>query len=252
MNIVFVSLGSKGNATLIQQGSTIIQIDMGVTLKSVKKGLEYLHATPKDISALFITHEHADHIGQLSLYRKLAMPTYAGEGTIEGLTEEYYLHEGEAVDVGEITVLPFCSSHDANNPMNFILLAGGKKFGYVTDTGYIKNNGLALLRDCDYYLMEANYGVKELLEGPYPPFLKRRIHGKKGHLSNIDGAHYLLDLVGEKTKQIFLGHISDENNTPELAEATYREVFAENGKSLEHIKLTAIPQLTLQLGGDLL
>lgn len=252
MDIVFVSLGSKGNATLIRQGDTIIQVDMGVTLKAVRGGLTYLDASLSDISALFITHEHNDHIRGLPLYRNKDIDVYASKGTLDELDEDHILHEGEAVDIGEFSILPFKSSHDAANPMNYIILAGGKKFGYVTDTGMIRPRGLALLKNCDYYLFESNYGVKELLTGSYPPPLKRRIHGKKGHLSNIDSALYLTDLIGPKTKQIFLGHISDENNTPELALSTYREVFRDKGVSLDEIKLYAIPQLTLQIGGDLL
>lgn len=250
MDIVFVSLGSKGNATLIRQGDTLIQVDMGVSLKAIKGGLSRLGLS-RYPDALFITHEHADHIKGLDLYHD-KIPVYAGEDTILGLDEEHVLREGEAVDIGELTVLPFASSHDAYNPMNFIILGGGKKFGYVTDTGYIRKHGCSLLHNCDYLLMESNYGVQELLEGPYPPFLKKRIRGKKGHLSNIDSALYCCNFLGEKTKQVFLGHISLENNTPELALKTYQEVFESKGISQEDFTLIAIPQLTMQVGGDLL
>lgn len=250
MNIVFVSLGSKGNATLIQEGDTLIQIDMGISLKAVSRGLEVLGKDFDDIQAVFITHEHTDHIGGLGLYHD-HVPVFAGEGTVEDLDEEHCLEEGISVEVGDLTILPFRSSHDAVNPMNFIIFGGGKKLGYVTDTGMIRKTGQALLQNCDYYLMESNYGVKELLQGHYPAFLKKRINGKKGHLSNIDSAKYCASFVGPKTKQVFLGHISLDNNTPELALKTYQEVFREKEVS-EEIKIIAIPQLTLQIGGDLL
>ena len=251
MDLVFVSLGSKGNATLIRQDDTIIQVDMGVPLKAVKEGLDILDAKKEDISALFITHEHSDHVGCLPLYHD-RIPIYAGEGTILGLDEEHKLHEGESVDIGELTILPFRASHDACNPMNFIIFGGGMKLGYVTDTGVILKNGLSLLKNCDYYLMESNYGVKELLQGSYPAYLKRRINGRKGHLSNIDSAKYCASFLGPRTKQIFLGHISDENNTPELALETYQRVFVEEEIDRSDIKIVAIPQRTLQIGGDLL
>ena len=252
MDIVFVSLGSKGNATLIRQGETIIQIDMGVTLKAMRQGLQALNASVSDIDALFLTHEHTDHIQGLPRYKKAHMEIFAGEGTLAGLDENHCLQEGEAVDVGELTILPFRSSHDATNPMNFIILGGGKKFGYVTDTGLIRPLGRQLLTDCNYYLMESNYGIKELMEGSYPPPLKRRIHGKKGHLSNKDSALYLAEFLGPKTEQVFLGHISLENNTPELALATYRETLLEKEVDIDAFKIIAIPQLTMQIGGDLL
>lgn len=250
MDIVFASLGSKGNATLIQEGDTLIQVDMGVTLKSVARGLKILNRDFNDIQALFVTHEHSDHIGGLGLYHG-RVPVYCGEGTLPDIDEEHILEEGISVEVGDLTILPFCSSHDAYNPMNFIIFGGGKKFGYVTDTGTILKTGQTLLYNCDYYLMESNYGVYELAHGKYPEYLKKRIRSKVGHLSNIDSAKFCASFIGPKTKQVFLGHISDENNHPEIALTTYREVFEKKGISKD-IKITAIPQLTLQIGGDLL
>ena len=251
MKIVFASLGSKGNATLIQQDDTLIQIDMGVSLKCVRAGLEILGKSFSDIQALFITHEHSDHIKGLPLYHD-RIPVYAGEGTLPDIPEECFLHEGEAIDIGDLTILPFRSSHDAIHPFNFILLGGGKKFGYVTDTGYIRSRGIKALKNCDYYLMESNYDIQMLMNGSYPAMLKRRIHGKKGHLSNIDSALYCCEIMGSKTKQVFLGHMSDDNNLPEVALKTYYNVFEEQGVDIGDIKIVAIPQKTLQIGGELL
>lgn len=251
MDIVFASLGSKGNATLIQEGDTLIQIDMGVSLKCVRAGLEILGKSFSDIQALFITHEHSDHIKGLTLYHD-RLPVFTGEGTLPGIPEERFLHEGEAIEIGDLMVLPFRSSHDAVHPFNFVILGGGKKFGYVTDTGYIRTRGLKALKNCDYYLMESNYDVEMLMHGSYPPPLKRRIHGKQGHLSNIDSALYCCEIIGPKTKQIFLGHISDENNLPEVALKTYKNVFKEQNVDIEGIQIIAIPQQTLQIGGNLL
>ena len=251
MDIVFASLGSKGNATLIREGDTLIQIDMGVTLKCVRAGLDVLGKTFSDIQALFVTHEHCDHIKGVPMYKN-KIPVYTGEGTLPDIPEERFLHEGEAIEVGELMILPFRSSHDAVHPFNFIILGGGKKFGYVTDTGYIRARGLKALKNCDYYLMESNYDVEMLMHGSYPPPLKRRIHGKQGHLSNIDSALYCSELIGPKTKQIFLGHISDENNLPDVALETYYDVLTEQNVDFKDIKIIAIPQKTMQIGGGLL
>ncbi len=251
MEIIFVSLGSKGNATLIKEKDTIVQIDMGVNKKAIVEALSLWNASISDIRALFITHEHTDHVGCLDRYHG-DIPVYAGKNVLGNHPLEAQLYEGEAIEVGDLILLPFSSSHDATDPFNFIILGGGMKFGYVTDTGYIRPNGRALLRDCDYYLMESNYETKMLMEGPYPPLLKKRIKGRKGHLSNEHSALYASSFIGPKTKQIFLGHISDENNTPEQAIATYRRIFAEKEVSLQGITLIAIPQKTMQKGGDLL
>ena len=250
MDIVFVSLGSKGNATLIRQGDTVIQIDMGVSLKRISQACGLLGINPSSIHDVFITHSHTDHVS--NLYRYKNKKIYAGISALPAYEDVIYLEEGVAVDIGELTIMPFSSSHDALTPFNFVILGGGEKFGYVTDTGYIKTNGRKLLSNCDYYLMESNYDVDMLFNGPYSASLKKRIHGKKGHLSNLDSALYLSEFMGKKTKQVFLGHLSDENNTPDKALVTYLDVLNGQKKDISGVQIIAIPQKTTQIGGQLL
>ncbi len=248
MKIAFLASGSKGNATLISTEKTLIQIDMGVPLKMVDAGLKKLGKTRKDIQAVLITHEHTDHIGCLPLYHD-QIPVYAGEGTLPKIDEE--ILPGVMIEIGDIRIMPFSSSHDAVNPFNFIIYADNEKLGYVTDTGVILEDGLTLLNDCTYYLFESNYDVKMLYASNRPAYLKERIDGDHGHLSNYDSACYLSSLIGKHTKQIFLGHISPECNTHDLALLTHETVYREKGVSLEGISLTCTKRWDLVLGGSL-
>lgn len=226
MRLLFLASGSKGNATLIATERSFIQIDMGVSLKTLKKGCAFFDKTIEDIQALFITHEHADHVSGVPLLHG-KVPLYASEGTLK---EEnvHLIEDGVAVEFEDISMLPFAASHDAANPMNFLLLQPGLKFGYVTDTGILFEGGEALLKNCDGYLFESNHDLKMLRLSSRPPCLKRRIRGEQGHLSNLQAAEYLSDLIGEKTKKIFLAHLSEECNTPETALQTFEKVFTRN------------------------
>ena len=250
MKLVFVSSGSKGNATLIQGGDALIQIDMGITKRALVKGLEILGKSVQDIDGLFLTHEHSDHISGVSTIARHTK-VYASEETYP-VSPEQVLWPGVGVNVKNMLVMPFSSSHDAVNPVNYVIYADDVKLGYVTDTGTIEEEGLDLLKNCDYYLFESNHDVKMLRESPRPTWLKRRIRSACGHLSNDECANYLSMLIGEKTKQIFLGHISDDCNRPEIAEETLRKKLRKSGIDDSKFKIVAIPQQTLQIGGELL
>ncbi len=251
MKIVFVSSGSKGNATLLSYGNTLIQIDMGVPKKQVKVGLDLLGNRFEDIDGVFITHEHADHVSGLPLYHR-SIKTFASPHTLNRDDTDVVLTPGEAVMVGDILVMPFSSSHDAANPLNFCFFCGEEKLAYITDTGKIFDENLPLLKNCDYYLFESNHDLKMLRESSRPEALKRRIHGRHGHLSNRQATQYLCSLVGPRTKQIFLGHISDECNTTDLALKSLKDGLQKKGVDCSLIKIIAIPQKTLQIGGELL
>ena len=236
---------------MIAGENSLIQIDMGVPKKEVKAGLEVLGRSFEDIQGVFLTHEHTDHIGGLKTYHG-KIRRYASEGTLpeEEIDEE--LVPGEGQQVGDFLILPFSSSHDAVNPLNYCIYEGKTKLGYVTDTGLIYEDNLPLLKNCDYYLFEFNHDFRMLRKSNRPEALKQRIHSDHGHLCNIDAAKYLVDLIGPNTKQIFLGHISDECNTTELAISALKNELKENNIDYSHIEIIAIPQKTMQIGGDLL
>ncbi len=247
MKIVIVGSGSKGNAVLICSKNTLIQIDMGVPLKRVDEALSLLNKKRSDIKAIFITHEHTDHVGTLKLYHD-QIPIFASEGTIE--EADYLVAPFSPIPIGDFNIVPFSVSHDAANPMGYLLEADNQRLGYVTDTGFLSDDDLLLLRDCDFYYFESNHDLKMLRESNRPAILKRRIHSKHGHLSNPASAKYMAKLIGPRTKQILLAHLSEECNTPEIALKSYRETLLEKKIDLTGIEIIPAAQWEITQGGE--
>lgn len=245
MKFSIVGSGSKGNACLIYNKDTLIQIDMGLPLKSLKKELDHLGKTVNDIQALFITHEHTDHIVGIPLYHG-RVDLYAGEGTYASANPvEPFI----PLEVGSMSIVPFPTSHDATNPMGYLIEEEGCRLGYVTDTGYLSDEALALIKDCDYYYFESNHDLKMLMDSARPAVLKKRIHSKHGHLSNIDSAIYMAELIGPRTKAIYLAHLSEECNTPEIALSSYHKTLDRKGIAHDHIKIVPASQWHVVRGG---
>ena len=246
MKFSIVGSGSKGNACLIYNKDTLIQIDMGLPLKSLKKELDHLGKTVNDIQALFITHEHTDHIAGIPLYHD-RVDLYAGEGTYASANPvEPFI----PLEVGSMSIVPFPTSHDATNPMGYLIEEEGCRLGYVTDTGYLSDEALALIKDCDYYYFESNHDLKMLMDSSRPAVLKKRIHSKHGHLSNIDSAIYMAELIGPRTKAIYLAHLSEECNTPEIALSSYHKTLDRKGIAHDHIKIVPASQWHVVRGGE--
>lgn len=246
MKFSIVGSGSKGNACLIYNKDTLIQIDMGLPLKSLKKELDHLGKTVNDIQALFITHEHTDHIAGIPLYHD-RVDLYAGEGTYASANPvEPFI----PLEVGSMVIVPFPTSHDATNPMGYLIEEEGCRLGYVTDTGYLSDEALALIKDCDYYYFESNHDLKMLMDSARPAVLKKRIHSKHGHLSNIDSAIYMAELIGPRTKAIYLAHLSEECNTPEIALSSYHKTLDRKGIAHDHIKIVPASQWHVVRGGE--
>lgn len=249
MKFALLASGSKGNASLIYTDETLIQVDMGVSLKCVKSGVKSIGHEIEDISALFITHDHSDHIKGVRLYRG-RLPIYCAEGTLRRSKSVHYLTIGEPKVFNDITVTPFSTSHDARNPIGFLFSDKKSKLAYVTDTGLLPEEAEALLHDCDYYIFESNHDLKMLYESDRPISLKRRIHSEVGHLSNVDSANYLASLIGPHTKQIYLCHLSEECNTEPLALKTIKRVFNKKEIDIEKIKISAARQWESVYGGE--
>ena len=247
ISFVVVGSGSKGNATVIYDEKTAIQIDMGLPLRQINISLMSINKTRSDLQGILITHEHIDHIGTLDRYRN-QIPIYASEGTLRHF--DYEVIPEDSFDIGTLTILPFSTSHDAVNPMGYVILSGGSKLVYMTDTGCVPDESLPYIKNADYYIVESNHDLKMLMDSDRPAALKRRIHSDCGHLSNVDSAIYMSECVSEKTKAIYLAHLSEECNTPEIAVESYRETFLRKKVPYEDIKIICTHQHTFIKGGD--
>ncbi len=247
ISFVVVGSGSKGNATLLFDEETLIQIDMGLPMRRITAALESIKKNKSDLQGILITHEHTDHIKNLSMY-KGKVPIYASKGTIDFFDHEVVPFD--SFEIGTLSVIPFMTSHDAANPVGYVVISGKTKLVYLTDSGYIPEESLDYLKDADYYIMESNHDLKMLMKSNRPAVLKRRIKGDEGHLSNVDSAIYLSELVGPKTKEIYLAHLSEECNLPELALEAYRKTFKKKEVPYD-IDIICLKQNEAVRGGDL-
>ncbi len=233
---------SSGNCTFISDGTTNLLIDAGASASKISEALSRIGIHPSEINGILITHEHRDHIiGVGSLSRNFSIPVYATPSTLDkvmpitGFIFEDLLHPFNANDkfaVGDIEVFSFSTSHDAVDSVGYTFRFGGKYYSVATDLGCITDGVLKHLCKSHAVLIESNHDVDMLKCGPYPAYLKKRILGRKGHLSNEHASHLAAQLVKWGTEHITLGHLSEKNNTPEIAYNTTAEIFSRSDISL--------------------
>lgn len=230
MKIKTIASGSKGNCSIVLCGETKLIIDMGISYLTLKRSLEENSLSFDQFTGILITHNHKDHISGLSsLIKKTNIDVYIPEKMYEGLKEVLPRAKCQFIDdnfkINDVDIELIHTSHDAPYSVGFIISYNGKSIVYVTDTGYINRKYLNRMTKKDLYLIESNHDEVMLMDGPYPRFLKERVISDKGHLSNTTTAKYLKKIIGENTKHVILAHISEKNNTEELAyECTRREL----------------------------
>ena len=220
--ILPVASGSSGNALLYTSGSANVLIDAGSNTKTIKKALETQGLSLADLTHIFITHTHTDHIAALSVMLKhTPAKLYISENAY---TEFYDFQEraltfayGETVDANGIAVKNFRTSHDSFGSVGFVINDGRCDFGYCTDLGYVTEEVANAIKDCHTLYIESNHDVEMLKRGPYPYFLKERILSMTGHISNKECAALAVQLAQRKTKNFILAHLSEQNNTPSKA-----------------------------------
>ncbi len=233
----FVSLisGSSGNATFISDGKTNLLIDCGMSGKKLKEALHAIDVLPESIDALLLTHEHIDHTrGAGIVSRRYNIPVYATEGTYSamdvGKIEDINLVTEETeFEIGSIAVKPFAIPHDAAQPVGYCFSVGGEKYSLATDIGKMNMNILNSITGSKKVLLESNHDIEMLRYGSYPFPLKQRILGDFGHLSNELAAKTALYLVQNGTEHIMLGHLSKENNRPEIAMLETYNLLTQSG-----------------------
>lgn len=231
----FVSLGSgsKGNAFLLSDGETLLQVDMGRPREVLEAFLCAHQKQVKDIDALLITHTHFDHIGTVKTMdarsKKRGPKVYTGDKNYQ--EADCYLTPFETLIFGKIKVTPILASHDSPNTLGYIFEDEEESLAYLTDTGLIPPSDFSYLKNKTYFVLESNHDLMMLKASSRPAALKRRIRGNKGHLSNEKCASYLKELVGDKTKEIYLAHLSEECNKEEFALESTRRSLEELGRS---------------------
>lgn len=214
MKVTVLASGSKGNSTYIEEGNTKILIDIGMSATYIEEKLKTIDVNPKDIDAILITHTHKDHIAGLrSFNRKYKVPIYISPNMEESIRnnakEPSIIFIKKEMKIQDIEVKVIKNSHDAES-YGYII---NEKVVYITDTGYINKRYFEMLSNKSMYILESNHDIEMLMNGKYPHYLKQRILGDKGHLSNKDSSYYLSKLIGKDTKYIVMAHISEENNS---------------------------------------
>lgn len=223
MRIAVLASGSKGNSTYIETNNTKSLIDVGMSNLYIENKLKDLNIEPDTIDNIFITHTHVDHIAGLRVFIKKHKPhvfltSKMYEELCKNIDFESYTLIEDKVYISDLIVTYFKTSHDAPDSVGYIFESDNKDFVYVTDTGYINNKNFELLSNRNTYVFESNHDIELLMENPnYPYHTKQRILGDKGHLSNKDSSYYLSKFVGNKTKNIILAHLSEQNNNPDIA-----------------------------------
>lgn len=232
MNLCSIASGSSGNCIFAGTDEGSLLIDAGISAKQVKLGLESIDRSPTEIDGILVTHEHSDHIAGIGVMaRKYSVPIYGTKGTIEaikrykslGKIDEGLLHTiraDEDFTIRDMEIHPFRISHDAAEPVAYRVNSGGKSVAVVTDLGIYNDYTISNLQGLDAVLLEANHDVRMLQAGIYPYYLKQRILGERGHLSNENAGRLLCSILHDNLKNIYLGHLSKENNYEALAYET--------------------------------
>lgn len=234
MRLCSIASGSSGNCVYVGSEATHLLVDIGISGKRTEEGLHALGLTGREIDGILITHEHADHIQGLGvIVRKYGTPVYATAGTIKeikksgglgNIDESLFREVREDVKftLKDLTVNPMHISHDAAQPVGYRIGYGSKRVAICTDLGFFNDYTVECLRGMNALLLEANHDVNMLQVGPYPYYLKQRILSDRGHLSNENSGRLLCRILHDNLKTILLGHLSKENNLPELAYESVR------------------------------
>lgn len=241
MQVHVLASGSTGNSVFLQCGDTRVLIDAGISTRRIKKELESVGHDIAALDAVLITHEHRDHIaGLTTMAKKYRIPMYARPAAWQAMSIRHTLPDdcchdlGDKLQLGQVAIEPFPIPHDAADPVGFTLRYGERKCTLATDLGFVTDTVKKALAMSDIMILEANHDVDMLQSGSYPWMLKKRILSNRGHLSNHDSGWTLARLAKPKGSQVFLAHLSQENNCPDLAQRTVCDILSEQGLTIGH------------------
>lgn len=248
-----LSSGSSGNCYYLGTSTYGILIDAGIATRSIIKRLKEIHVPLSQIRAIMVTHDHSDHIRSVAtLGEKYFIPVYATASTHSGIdrnrctTEKLgisrrYLEKEQTLRIEDLHITPFAVDHDATDSVGYYVQYGDISICFATDLGHINEIAKSYLTRSNYLILEANYDEVMLAHGPYPAHLQYRIASDKGHLSNRVTANFLCDYYNENMKRVFLCHLSQDNNHPELALKTVKTLLEANSiDTEEQLKIEAL------------
>lgn len=248
MKVSVLSSGSRGNCTYIETVNHKILIDIGTSSLYVERSLKSIGVNPEDIDIILITHAHIDHVGGLRVFSKKYNPlVYISNKILKesNLKIENVSSEEDVIINNDISIRSIRLSHDVTDIKGYVIEEDNDSMVYITDTGYINENNFNYIKNKNLYVFESNHDVEMLMNNPkYPHHTKIRILSDKGHLSNKDSAYYLTKLIGDNTHHIILAHISEQNNTEELALSTLKETLERKGINFNNIRVARQNEMT--------
>ncbi len=234
MKIASIASGSNGNCYYLENDDDAILVDAGVSARQIINRMANLDLSMSKVRAVLISHEHADHVrGVDVLSRRFTVPilmtrkTYASYGKLISSALLNFFAPEEQIKIGRILIHPFLKYHDAAEPCSFLISSEGWNVAVLTDIGLACSNVISHVKDADAIFLETNYDEDMLSKGPYPPFLKARIASNRGHLSNRQAGMIALEHASARLKHVILSHISENNNTPELAFQTFNHFIGQ-------------------------
>ncbi len=253
MRVTCFGSGSNGNSLLVQSGETAILIDAGVPIRTLRSALRQAGVLDGGLSAVLISHEHSDHIRsatQIPKYHRV--PYFGTAGTRRAIERSVHsewqaMTDGVCFSIGSLEITPVAVSHDANEPVGFVIADGELKVAIFTDLGEPSSDVSSAIRGASLIVLESNYDEVMLRNGPYPTHLKRRIRGPLGHLANDVCSELLANNVDNHTDDVWLAHLSEKNNLPRIAHATAEASLRSSGK---HIRISTLPRYGATLSWD--
>lgn len=253
ISIATLASSSSGNCVLVSQGDTHVLVDCGISGSRIAEAAESVGVLPEELSAIFVTHEHIDHIRAVGVVsRRFDLPIYASAGTWAAMASGLgkiapknmrRVAAGGEVCINDMAVRPFSISHDASDPLGYSFFTERDSAAVATDMGTMTKEVFDAIKGCRTVLLEANHDLEMLKNGPYPEHLKQRIKSDKGHLSNAFSASVCARLARLGTKKILLGHLSEHNNKPQLAHAAAQNALLSDGAEMGEITLKVADRL---------